>query len=457
MTADTRDEVAAERFRRRRLRSALLQGDPDSPKTPLARLGAGVYGGLAVTVLLLAVAGIYGVLQPGGSTAWQERGAFVVDDAGARYVYRDGVLHPVLNYASARLLLGDDLHVVSVSTASLAPAVRGPMIGIPGAPDSLPDAAHIAGADWSVCAVGRAVDDQLLHTEIRPGMAAAGSAVPEDAGYLVRTETGRTFLIWSGHAHQVPEEWLEALHYHTADPIQVQESFVTALPAGEPLDPPEIAGLGEPGPALPASVQPTTIGTIYADRTNAFYVLTRDGLASLTPLQAQLLLADPAVNAAYPGSSPTPLKVSQAQVTEAAPKPLPAPAGPPLAAAPAQVPTLQALPPGEQQLCARYLGGADPDLAVGPAEASAGATSTGAVRLTAGTGSLIAQRSGAESTGSTVYLVTETGVRYPLSGQRAAEALGLAEAPVAQLPPELIAALPVGPTLDPATAAAPAS
>ncbi|HEY5880854.1 MAG TPA: type VII secretion protein EccB, partial [Nakamurella sp.] len=67
MTADTRDEVAAERFRRRRLRAALVQGDPDSPKTPLARLGAGVYGGLAVAVLLLAVAGIYGVLRPGGS------------------------------------------------------------------------------------------------------------------------------------------------------------------------------------------------------------------------------------------------------------------------------------------------------------------------------------------------------------------------------------------------------
>jgi len=54
-------------------------------------------------------------------------------------------------------------------------------------------------------------------------------------------------------------------------------------------------------------------------------------------------------------------------------------------------------------------------------------------------------------------VVTETGIRYPLSGQRAAEALGLEEAPVALLPPELIAALPVGPTLDPAAAEEPAS
>ena len=72
MTIDTRDEVAAQRFRRRRLRSALLTGDPDGPTAPFARLGTGVYGGILVTVLLLAVAGIVGVLRPGGSTAWQE-------------------------------------------------------------------------------------------------------------------------------------------------------------------------------------------------------------------------------------------------------------------------------------------------------------------------------------------------------------------------------------------------
>jgi hypothetical protein len=127
MTADTRDEVAAQRFRSRRMRSALLTGDPDRPNAPLSRLGAGVYGGILVTVLLLAVAGIDGVLRPGNSTAWQEPGAFVVDgDTGARYVFLDGVLHPMLNYASAKLLLGDGLHVVTVSGSSLDPAVRGP-------------------------------------------------------------------------------------------------------------------------------------------------------------------------------------------------------------------------------------------------------------------------------------------------------------------------------------------
>lgn len=503
MTADTRDEVAAQRFRGRRMRAALLTGDPDGAAAPLARLGAGVYGGILVTVLLLAVAGVYGVLRPGGSTAWQESGAFVVDDdTGSRYVYLDGVLHPVLNYASARLLLGDGLHVVTVSSVSLDSATRGPMLGIPKAPDALPDATQIVGPAWSVCAVGRAVDGERLDTQIRPGATAAGTAVDGDHGFLVRTDEGHTYLLWTGHAYPVPDEWRPALDYASAEPVGVDDAFVAALPAGEPLTPPEIPGLGEPGPPLPGSSQPTTVGTVYADRTYAYYVMTRDGLASLTPLQAQLLLADPDLAAAYAGSDPTPLKVTQAQVTEASPKPLaaaaapvttaptatapvPTPAAvpttgstagagpgsaggassepaapseqaggvtPAMAAAPAAAPTLADIPPGEQQICARFTGGAAPDLAVGSAEPAPGGAA-GPVRLGPGQGALIAERPGPDSNGSTVFLVTDAGIRYPLADKRAAEALGLAGSPIAQLPPELIAALPVGPTLDRAAAA----
>ncbi|WP_395725865.1 type VII secretion protein EccB [Nakamurella sp.] len=489
MTADTRDELAAHRFRSRRMRSALLTGDPDGSGAPLSRLGAGVYGGILVTVLLLAVAGIDGVLRPGGSTAWQESGAFIVDDdTGARYVFLDGALHPMLNYASAKLLLGDGLHVVTVSGSSLDSAVRGPMLGIPMAPDSLPDATQIVGPAWSVCAVGRAADGDRLSTQIRPGVTAAGAPLDSGHGLLVRTEQGRSSMLWSGSAYPIADEWLPALGYHDAAPLLVDETFVAALPAGRPLAPPDIAGLGEPGPPLPGSSQPTTVGTIYADRTNASYVMTRDGLASLTPLQVQLLLADPALAGAYAGSDPTPLKVTQAQVTEAAPKPLPDPVAPstsvptggtsaapgpsssastpssdptstPAPSSPAPAPTTAPTPadpaPGEQQFCARYTGGSAPDLAIGPAEPAPGGTN-GPVRLAPGQGSLIAPLPGPEGTGGPIALVTDAGIRYPLADQRALESIGLAGSPIAQLPPALIAAMPVGPTLDRAAAAAPA-
>jgi hypothetical protein len=132
----------------------------------------------------------------------------------------------------------------------------------------------------------------------------------------------------------------------------------------------------------------------------------------------------------------------------AAPTPTPAPA-------PATVPDLTGAPPGEQQFCARYTGGSAPDLVVGPAEPAPGGTG-GPVRLAPGQGALIARIPEPESNGRTIFLVTDSGIRYPLADQRAVEALGLAGAPIAQLPPELISAIPVGPTLDRAAAATPA-
>ena len=146
MVTSTKDNLQAYRFMNRRVRAAVLDGDADSGERPLSRLGTGTYAGIFVTVALLAVAGIVGILRPGGSSAWQEPGAFIVEsETGARYVFLEGALHPVLNYSSARLLLGEQLHVVSVSVRSLESAPHGPPVGITSAPDSLPDAAHVSG------------------------------------------------------------------------------------------------------------------------------------------------------------------------------------------------------------------------------------------------------------------------------------------------------------------------
>src|SRR5664280_1114735 len=120
MVTATKDNLQAHRFMSRRVHAALLDGDADAGERPLSRLGTGTYAGIFVTVALLAVAGIVGVLRPGGSNAWLEPGAFIVEsETGARYVFLDDELHPVLNYSSARLLLGEQLHVVSVSARSL--------------------------------------------------------------------------------------------------------------------------------------------------------------------------------------------------------------------------------------------------------------------------------------------------------------------------------------------------
>jgi len=454
MATNTKDNLQAHRFMNRRVRAALLEGDAESNTRPLARIGTGTYAGIFVTIALLAVFGIIGVLKPGGSTAWTEPGAFIVEEeTGARYVYLDGVLHPVLNYSSAKLLLGDRLHVVTVSVRSLESAPHGAEIGIPMAPDSLPDAAHIVGTDWSVCAIGNVADGEQLRTAIFPGTAVAGDPIGTEDGYLVRTTSGRTFLIWSDHAYEVGEQWLEALKYKDADALPVGDDFVASLPAGQQLAPAELPGLGQSGPPLPGSVDPVPVGSIYADRVNSFYVMTQDGLAALTPLQADLLLADQRLRAAYGGGNPSPLPISQAQVTDAVLVPLPE-----LGLgqqAPEQAPALAELPPGAQQMCVRYTDKQVPDIVLGPADPDA-IRATGLVQLDTGSGALVAARPNPDTPGTTVYLVTDTGVRYPVAGQQALDQLGLAGVSVAQLPAALVGLLPQGPLLDPAAAALPA-
>jgi type VII secretion protein EccB len=455
VATNTKDNLQAYRFMNRRVRAALLEGDAESNTRPLGRLSTGTYAGIFVTIALLAVVGIIGVLKPGGSTAWQEPGAFIVEEeTGARYVYLDGVLHPVLNYSSARLLLGDRLHVVTVSVRSLESAPHGPEIGIPMAPDSLPDAAHIVGTDWSVCAVGNAADGEPLRTAMFPGAAVDGQPIGTDGGYLVRTTGGRNYLIWSGHAYEIPDQWLAAVGYKSTDALPVGDDFVATLPAGQVIAPPTLAGIGQPGPALPGSVDPVVIGSIFADRVNAYYLMTQDGLAALTPLQAGLLLADKRLTAAYGGGNPSPLPISQAQVTDATLVPLPD-----LGLgeqAPSAAPELSTLPPGQQQLCIRYSDQQVPEIVVAPADPGA-ITAAGLVQLPTGSGALVAARPNPDTPGTTVYLVTDTGTRYPVAGQRTLEQLGLAGVSVAQLPAALVGLLPLGPLLDPAAAALPVS
>jgi len=453
MATNTQDDLQAHRFMNRRVRAALLEGDAESTARPLSRLGTGTYAGIFVTIALLAVFGIIGVLRPGGSTAWQEPGAFIIEEeTGARYVYLDGVLHPVLNYSSARLLLGNGLHVVTVSVRSLESAPHGAAIGIPLAPDSLPDAAHIVGTDWSVCAIGNAADGEQLRTAVFPGVSVEGDPIGNQDGYLVATTSGLEYLIWSGHAYEIPEQWPQALGYGTAEPLPVGDDFVAALPAGQQLAPPVLAGIGQPGPALTGLIEPVVVGTIFADRVNSFYVMTQDGLAALTPLQADLLLADQRLRVAYGGGNPSPLPISQTQVTDATLVPLPALG--PGQDAPGQAPPLTQLPPGEQQMCVRYADQGVPDIVVGPADPSA-LQATGLVQLDTGTGALLAALPDPDAPGITVYLVTDTGVRYPVADQKTLEQLGLAGVDVAQLPATLIGLLPQGPLLDPAAAALP--
>src|SRR5262249_39874454 len=156
-------------------------GERDLASPPLRRTPLGLVVGCILG--LLAVGGflVYGIIRPGGATGWQRPGTLIVDKGtGTRYVLAAGRLHPVLNYASAPLLLGAALTVDLVPSPALAGVPPGAPVGIPGAPDALPPAGS-GDIPWLVCA-GQATDAtgaRVPVVSLRIGP--AGDAAPQAA------------------------------------------------------------------------------------------------------------------------------------------------------------------------------------------------------------------------------------------------------------------------------------
>ena len=150
--------------------------------------------------------------------------------------------------------------------------------------------------------------------------------------------------------------------------------------------------------------------------------MTQDGLAALTPLQAELLLADQRL----------------ARPTAAATRPHCRSARRRLTAQPwrrcrtrdpasRRRPVHRRWPPGRPATsnCAFATDSNKqvPDIVVGPADTDA-TQATGLVQLPTGSGALIASRLSPSNPGTTVYLVTDTGLRYPVAGQKTLDQLG---------------------------------
>ncbi|MCK2239949.1 MULTISPECIES: type VII secretion protein EccB [unclassified Crossiella] len=446
------DQVQAHRFMMGRLSSALLRVDPDAPESPLHRTYRGsTIGGLIATLVCLGLL-VFGLISPGGNTSWKVEGALVVSDTtGARFLYAGGKLLPVLNLASARLVAGDRLVVKHVADASLREVPRGEALGIIGAPDALPAA---AADPWEVCAaVGR---DQAGSTALRIGGGSGRALGPDDAVVVV-TPDGVTSLLWQGRRHRVATNRgaLDALD-GMPQPVKAPAALLDALPVGPDFAPRTLAGLGAPGPALGAV--DSRIGRLFAvaGEPSQRYVLTGTGLAPISELEARLLTADPELRrAAYGGGevlvTPLPGRLVSENLAKAEPPP---PVKPPRATTLHSGQSLCALVTPDGGTPRTQLTVSDQVAAVGaPPLAQPGIAPPCArvdrITVRPGTGALVKATAASGRLGDALYLVTDTGVKYPVPPE-GAKALGYGATAAIGLSTSLLALLPTGAALDPA-------
>ncbi|WP_324787466.1 type VII secretion protein EccB [Streptomyces sp. H51] len=480
-----RDQVQAHAFAIGRLTSGMLLADPDAPESPLARTTRGAAVGVLVAALVGAGAVVYGLISPGGDDSWRASDTLIVNrDTGGRYLYLDGRLRPVRNYASALLIGAGDLKTTDVRAASLRGTPVGTPVGIPGAPDSVPSAKDLDGGAWHVCSAPRSTTSGTSGTATTSGASGtatfttlvAGAPVPsrpmaDDQALVVSGPDRTTYLVWRGSRLRLDRASGAAvsLGYGSVTPRPVSAAFLDAMVPGPDLAPPAVPGRGDAGPSLGGARG--TVGRVYVVRVPGsdpkYYQLRKEGLTPLTATGAALVLGDPATREkAYGGRSPEaePLGADLLRDHLA-----PGVRSSGSAGLPDSPPRVTGVPDG-LTACARVQAvdgvvrvstvlvsrdGLAPAAQPAPGESAAACLPVDAVVVRPGHAALVRTLgAGGTAVGGTAYLVAEDGVKYRVTSGDALKALGYGEGDAVALPSPLLSMLPSGPDLDTRAAAA---
>ncbi|MGW4473845.1 type VII secretion protein EccB [Nonomuraea sp. NPDC004354] len=464
-----KDLYQAHRLMMQRMGMALLQAEPDVPESPMRRQNVAMFCGVLIGVLVVAGFGIWGLIKPGHATNLTDPGQLLVEeDSGATFVYsqQQGRLLPVANYVSARLLLDStDVQVRSVKAASLATFERGPMVGIPGLPDSLPAKDKLVKGPWSACVMDNPTlsSDRKQFVSLLGGIPVGGRPVGSDAMVVVEARrTGRptAYVIFNDQKMRVGPEGLQALGASATR--KVPASWLNAIPDGPDFRAPAVDGLGRrtKGP----DGRTARIGQIFttsgvAGSPDRWFVLLSDGLAPISQTQASLFLQDTRIKAAYPGGRAVEREIDAATANSR----LSATKNWTSNGLPQTLPKVVTVP-GTSPLCAVYS-----DTAKGSVKAKLTIGSTITIKPPAVTGSeqyfdqVILPAGGAALAGllpgenqqaaiNTYELITDQGRKFPLQSGDLVGKLGYDAADVTPVPTHLLHAIPPGPTLDPAKA-----
>ncbi|MDT0331171.1 type VII secretion protein EccB [Nocardiopsis lambiniae] len=462
-----RDRVMAHNFTVGRLGTAMLEADPDAVDAPMRRTRNGSYIGLAIGVLLCVGFLVFGLIFPGGANSWRQEGRIVIDrNGGATYLYSGGVLRPVDNLASARLILGEGATSSLVSQRSLEGETVGGPVGIAGAPDTLPEGEGV----WRLCAIEPVAGREPVRgrTALTVGEAPEPRVPGARHAVLVSGPDETTYVLWQGTRLRLEEDsgGVQGLGYGTSPVLPVSSAFLNAVPEGPDLVAPTVPGTGEAGPALAGSER--RVGQVFSVSTpgqdDQHYLLTRDGLVPLTLTRALLLLADTEISGpAYDGASPeaVPLPASEVHANlaegEASPESEGLPVAPPV---PVEVgpgvPCLRWETDGTMLLTMD----APSSIRAWPVQerpfVEAGCPTPDLVGIPAGEGGLVRARAAAGSEAApTHYVVTDTAAKYPVADDASLQALGYAAEDAVPLPTSLLRVLPTGPQLNQEAASLP--
>jgi type VII secretion protein EccB len=452
--ATRRDQFQSYQFLVQRVLSAFVMRETDPPVSPLRRGIGAAFAGAMIAIILCAGFAVFGLITKIGSGKWQVQGAVVIEkETGAPFVYRNGVLNPMINYTSAVLAADAPPKVFRESRRTLQRARRGNMLGIPNAPASLPDVKNTVGGPWTLCAVpGTNVDGRpATSTSLIVGTALSGRQLGDDDGLLVRDPASNSIhLVWKGRRFEVrePDKTVVSLFGAQTAPTLAAAGWITGLPMGTPIAPLQVADRGQQ-----SNVTGRKVGDLIVAQTGTeqqFYIVMKDGLAAITELQK-------AIYAGQTNTQPVSITVFEAN---SAPKSgqLSAPTGD---EAPPQRPPRLVTADSTDSACAQFADVTSaptvsvvsraPQLTAGIPTAGAlpsGTPLADRVYVPPGKAALVMAVNAGSATSGSPGIVTDIGMRYPIATPEVVASLGYPPQRYVVMPASLVARIPPGPTLD---------
>jgi type VII secretion protein EccB len=451
--ASRQDQLHSYQFMVQRVVAALVMRDTDPPRSPFRRVAGATLVGVLLAALGVGGAAAYALVVPGTSDKWRNDRAIIVEkESGAIFVYREERLHPVLNQASALLILNQPgVKTISVSRKALAEAPRGATLGIPGAPASLPAAARLHRDAWTVCTDNTKAGNTkanntkagIIESVLMLQSSTNGKALGEH-GLLVTSPTNALYLLFHGRKHLIrqPATVLPALVWSGRPQFAVAQALLNAVRSGADLITPTVADRGR---KVDQKVVGQLFGVRSGDRVDAF-MMTGDGLASVTPLQAALLLAAPETAAVQGRGELLPLTPGElavlvqdrqvrpfptgADLPDAAPELLVDDVGVVCTTSANVISTSNAMPE-------------TPDGLRTSSTSPAGTVLADRIVVAPGGGALVRTDTG------NLTLVTDLGRRHALPAADVLSGLGYQGVEPVTVPGEFVGLLPAGPALDP--------
>ncbi|WP_406506266.1 type VII secretion protein EccB [Streptomyces sp. NBC_00212] len=312
--ASRRDELNAYTFAKRRTLASFIQPSPTGSEEGAPRPLRAVLPGGIVAVVLLAAFGAWGMFKPTAPPGWDTPGEKVIiaSKSTTRYVVltTDGKkeLHPVLNMASAKLLLDPDKgQVVNVDESVLdkGSLPHGATLGIPYAPDRLPSPEEAGSAKrWAVCERpgdgGRAIQKAAFVFADRDKSRTDGSArlTGGELMYVVGPDNKTRYVVDAqGTKYQVgtDELLLRALVGAGREPERVSKEWLETLRSGDPVAFPKIEGkIGNAaGVAGGLAPEANRIGMVLKAPNGAgtqYYLVQQGKVSPVSDFTAKLLL-----------------------------------------------------------------------------------------------------------------------------------------------------------------------